>query len=315
MRRALARTPKRIPLSGAAAHVRTAAESSYGRSRAVSHAPPALSFEVREILEGLARGEFEAYFQPKVEMRTLRVRGAAALARWNRPRTGIVRPHGFVPALEEAGEPDALTRFMLTAAAALRERWRARGDAGSIAVSVSLRSLAGEQLIGDLVDAMESGELDPRGLVLDVTAPVPAHDAHGAVEHIMELHARGFAISVDSYGHGYLSMQQLVDVPFTQLKIAAALTECARRHESARSILASSVAAARIAGVDVIAERLETREDWDLMTGIGCDMAQGNYIAEPMAAGDFLQWLQQQGAFPRAAPSTEDEAREARSPS
>ena len=151
--------------------------------------------------------------------------------------------------------------------------------------------------MGDLVDEVRTGRLDAHGLVIDVTSPVPAESSHNAVEHLAMLHARGFAVSIDSYGHGYLSMQQLVDVPFTQLRIAPALMECARRHESARSILASSIAAGHSAHVEVIAEKMESAEDWDLMADLGCDVAQGNYIAEPMAAGDFLEWLGlQQGA-------------------
>src|SRR5687768_2023477 len=293
MRHTLARSRKSPALSGTAGHVRSALGTG-GRSHAVSYAPPALSFAVGEIVEGLKAGEFEPYFQPKVEMRTLRVAGAAALARWNRPRTGIVRPHGFVPALEDAGEIDALARFMLAGAAAFRAEWQNTGHAGTIAVNVSLRSLANAELVGDLVEQVSAGRLDPRGLILDVTSPVPADDSHDAVEHLAQLNASGFAISIDSYGHGYLSMQQLVDVPFTHLRIAPALTECARRHDSARSILSSSIAAAHAAGIDVIGEKLETLEDWDLMAAIGCDIAQGNYIAEPMAGRDFLAWLKVQ---------------------
>ena len=202
-----------------------------------------------------------------------------------------MRPHGFVPALEEAGEVDALARFMLAGAATFRSEWQ---DAGTIAVNVSLRSLANDELVGDLVDQVSAGRLDPRGLILDVTSPVPADDSHNAVEHLTQLHACGFAISIDSYGHGYLSMQQLVDVPFTQLRIAPALMECARRHESARTILGSSIGAAHGAGIEVIAEKMETGEDWDLMAELGCDIAQGNYIAEPMAGRDFLEWLSAQ---------------------
>lgn len=156
-------------------------------------------------------------------MRTLRVVGAAALARWNRPRTGIVRPHGFVPALEEAGESDALTRFMLARASGFLSDWRQAGEPGTIAVNMSLQSLARSELVGDLLDEVRTGRLEPRSLTIDVTAPVPAETSHNAVEHLAMLHARGFAVSIDSYGQGYLSMQQLVDVPFTQLRIAPAL--------------------------------------------------------------------------------------------
>lgn len=301
MRHGLARTRNLHALSGAASPVRSALGGACGRSRSVSHAPPALSFAAREIVDGLSNGGFEPYFQPKVDMRTLRVVGAAAFARWNRTRTGIVRPHGFMPALEEAGELDALARFMLGAAAAFLGEWRHAAQPGTIAVNISLRSLANADLLAHLVDEVSAGRLDPRGLILDVTSPVPADDSHNAVEHLRLLHARGFAVSIDSYGHGYLSMQQLVDVPFTQLRIAPALMECARRHESAREILASSIAAAHSAGIEVIAEKIETAQDWDLAAELGCDIGQGNYIAEPMAGRDFVSWLDtQQGARAQA---------------
>ena len=293
MRHGLAKSRKPIALSGTASHVRSALNSC-GRSHASPHAPPAVSFSMTEIMAGLEAGEFEPYFQPKVDMRTLRVVGAAALARWNRPRTGIVRPRGFVPVLEQAGEVDALARFMLAGAAGFRARWGSSGSAGTISVNVSLRSLANGELVHVLAEQVSAGTLDPAGLILDVTSPVPADNSHAAVEHLIALYERGFAISIDSYGHGYLSMQQLVDVPFTQLKIASALMECARRHDSARSILASSIGAAHGAGIEVIAEKMETLDDWTLMAEVGCDIAQGNYIAQPMAGADFLTWLREQ---------------------
>jgi EAL domain-containing protein (putative c-di-GMP-specific phosphodiesterase class I) len=78
--------------------------------------------------------------------------------------------------------------------------------------------------------------------------------------------------------------------------------ECARRHESARAILGSSIGAAHGAGISVIAEKMETAEDWDLMAELGCDIAQGKYIAEPMAGRDFIAWLGvQRGVHPVTA--------------
>ena len=286
-------------LSGTAAHVKAALGPVRLRNDAVSHAPPALSFTAREIRDGFENREFEPFYQPKVHMRSLRFVGAAALARWRHPRVGIVRPHSFVAALEEAGDVDALMQLMLTSAAQLRATLPEADRGVTIAVNVSLRSLADKNLVERIVELVTQGRVDPHGMTLDVTSPVPAPDSHRAIEHLAHLHALGFPVSIDSYGHGYLSMQQLLAVPFSQLKIAPALMECARRHAAAREILASSIAAARSAGVEVIAGRLESSEDWDLMAGLGCDIAQGNYIAEPMAAGDYLEWLKLQ-RMPRA---------------
>lgn len=281
-------------LSGTAAHVKATLGPTRLRNDAISHAPPALSFTVREIRDGFEHGEFEPFYQPQVHMRSLRVVGAAALARWRHPRVGIVRPHSFVAVLEEAGEVDALAQLMLSRATHFGSTLPVVDRGLAIAVNVSLRSLAAKSLVERIVEAVTRGCIDPHRIILDVTSPVPPGDSHSAIDHLASLHALGFAVSIDSYGHGYLSMQQLLAVAFSQLKIAPALMECARRHGAARDILASSIAAAHSAGIEVIAGRLESSEDWDLMAGLGCDIAQGNYIAKPMSGSDYVEWLKLQ---------------------
>lgn len=254
-----------------------------------------------EILEALKNGEVEAHFQPRVHTRTLQVVGAATSARWRHPRAGVVKQDTVIRTLEIAGKINALTSFLLKRAADFALKLGAAGYCGTVGVGVGLDSLSDTEWAKEIAVVAAAGGGDLRRIVLDVRAPAPEHGAAGALGNLAYLRALGFGLSIDAYGHGYLSLQQLADVRFTELRIAPELAMCARHHECARPILAASIGAARCLNIPAIAEDIETAEDWALMKTLGCDVTQGSYTSEPMAERHYLQWLTLRPHLRRAA--------------
>lgn len=103
---------------------------------------------------------------------------------------------------------------------------------------------------------------------------------------------KGFGLSIDDYGTGYSSMQQLGRIPFTELKIDKSfVTDCAKNLQQ-RVILESSIDMARKLGLKTVAEGIETRSDWNLLKELGCSIAQGYFIAKPLPALQFIEWVQ-----------------------
>jgi EAL domain-containing protein (putative c-di-GMP-specific phosphodiesterase class I) len=103
----------------------------------------------------------------------------------------------------------------------------------------------------------------------------------------------GFGLSIDDFGTGYSSMEQLTRIPFTELKIDRAFVANAVTHEAARAMLTSSLQIARQLKIKAVAEGVETQQEWDLLQELGCDLAQGYFIARPMEASVYVSWLQE----------------------
>lgn len=252
---------------------------------------PAL-FTVEEIAEGLRNDEFEPFFQPKIELTTSHVHGAEALARWRHPQRGIVSPYAFIPQMEQNGLVDDLTWLMLRKSAALCSRWRAAGLDASVSVNLSLKSLGDVRLAEQVTQIVLKENLDPRHMVLEITESAATTHLAKALENLARLRVKGFGLSIDDYGTGYSSMQQLTRIAFTELKIDQGFVANATREESARVILASSLDMAKKLNISAVAEGIETPDDWNLLLQLGCDLAQGYLIARPLEAAAFMDWVQ-----------------------
>ncbi len=249
-------------------------------------------FTPEELEEGLRKDEFEPFFQPQVELQTGQLEGAEALARWRHPSRGIVAPDAFITPMEDHGLIDALTRVIVRKSAAFCREWRrASGLDVTVSVNLSVRSLADVGLAERLTEIVRSESLEPRHMVLEITESATTTDTGKVLENLSRLRMKGFGLSIDDYGTGYSSMQQLTRIAFTELKIDRSFVTYATRQRSASVILESSLEMAAKLHLSSVAEGVETQEDWDLLLGLGADVAQGFFIARPMDAGSLLKWI------------------------
>ena len=254
---------------------------------------PAARLPAGDVVAGLRAGQFEPFFQAKVELGSGKVIGAEALARWRHPEHGVVPPGHFIPALEEAGETDALTWVMLEKSARVAAAWQAAGHAFSVSVNLSLTSLNDATLADRITSAVRGQGLESRGMILEITETAAMTDVGRCLENLARLRVKGFGLSIDDYGTGYSSMQQLARIPFTELKLDQSfVTNCAMNVQH-RAIIESSLDMARRLKLKTVAEGVETRADWTLLRELGCSLGQGYFIAKPMAADEFLGWAAQ----------------------
>lgn len=252
--------------------------------------PGAAPFPLEEIRSGLASGQFVPYFQPKVGLADGAVTGVEALARWLHPEKGVVAPYAFIGPIEENGLIDNLTWAMLESAAKICREWTSRGLDATVSVNLSLKSLTDSALAERITSLVQKQDLDPRRMVLEVTESAAMTDLGRALENLTRLRMKGFGLSIDDYGTGYSSMQQLSRIPFTELKIDQSFVLSAVEKESSKVILASSLDMAKKLKLKSVAEGVETRAHWNLLKGLGCDIAQGYFVAKPMDAHTFSEW-------------------------
>lgn len=244
------------------------------------------------IAEAVERGLYEPFFQPKIDLATGNLVGAEALARLRDSSGLFVPPDVFVPMLENNGLIDGLTWIMLRKSAEACVHWQQQGLGNDISVSVnlSLKSLVDTALADRLTKIVTDTGLQPRNMILEITESAAMTDIAHCLENLARLRMKGFGLSIDDYGTGYSSMQQLSRIPFSELKIDRSFVTDVALHPQRRVILASSIDMARKLGLKVVAEGVESRADWDRLKELGCTMAQGYFIAKPMPAAEFSNW-------------------------
>lgn len=253
--------------------------------------PQALSYSLIEILDGVQTRQMEPFYQPKLNIETGEVMGAEALARWVHPKNGVVSPFAFIPQLEESGNIDGLTFLMLEEAAAACKLCHAKGFHISISVNLSLASLDDTSLADRLIQVVRNAGVEPQYIILEITESAAMTNVAHSLENLARLRMSGFGLSIDDYGTGYSSMQQLTRIPFSELKIDQSFVKDVSDNEALRVVVEQSISMAAKLGVKTVAEGIEGRQCWDLLKEIGCDTGQGYFIAKPMNLESFLNFL------------------------
>lgn len=248
-------------------------------------------FTIKEILDGVSAQQFEPFLQPKMDFSTGRIVGAEALSRWIHPKRGVMNPYSFIPQLEQSGNIDDLTFVMLDKAAVACRSFHDSGYPLTVAVNLSTTSLGDTTLAEKITRVVLEAGADPRYITLEITESAAMTDVARALENLARLNMNRFALSIDDYGTGYSSMQQLTRIPFSELKIDQSFVKDIADNEALRIVVESSIDMAHKLKVKSIAEGVETQQDWDMLKRMGCDTAQGYFIARPMSVTAFHDYL------------------------
>lgn len=255
-------------------------------------APEENRFTLQEILDAVSDRQFEPHFQAKLNIESGEIIGAEALARWNHPQHGLIAPYAFIPQLEQAGELDELTFLMLEKSVMASRMLHEKDYPVSISVNLSLTSLTDTKLADRITHIVSKGGVDPHRIVLEITESAAMTDVAPALETLARLRMRGFGLSIDDYGTGYASMQQLTRIAFTELKIDQSFVKDFANNPALRIIVGSSIDMAHKLGVKSVAEGVETQQDWDTLKSMGCDTAQGYLISKPLNLKDFIDFCE-----------------------
>ena len=245
---------------------------------------------VAELRAALEAGEIDVYMQPKVGLRSGRLAGAEALARWLKPDGRILMPGSFIPLAEQSGLADLLTQLVVRKSLAAQQEWRARGLDIPVSVNLTIDSLDHLDLPEQLSAETARYDTAPDKLILEITESGVMKDLARSLDVVTRLRLRGYRLSIDDFGTGYSSLEQLKRFPFSELKIDRAFVDGASRDPSLRSIAESSIRLARALNLKTCAEGVETEADYELMRELGCDLVQGYYVAHAMPKQDLPRW-------------------------
>jgi len=248
-------------------------------------------FTAKELHQAINARQFTAYFQPKVDIRSGRVIGAEALCRWQHPVLGVISPGAFIPFMESNDLIDELTEVMLEKSIQFIQDMQQRQSDFSVSINMPVDCLSRLNLPDQLHERARQAGIAPASLIIEITESRLVVDYKQALEIMVRLRLKGFGLSIDDFGTGYSSLEQLQNFPFQELKIDQAFVTGAVNNLASQAIIASSVSLANKLDMKIVAEGVESKEDWDFVSGHGCDIIQGYFVARPMAVEDFLSWL------------------------
>ncbi|MCH4191841.1 MAG: EAL domain-containing protein [Butyrivibrio sp.] len=249
-------------------------------------------FEEQEILaeadEAFAKEQFRVYLQPKFNVQTKRPYGAEALVRWEHPVKGRISPAEFIPVFERNGLIRDLDYYMWDHVCALLRKWIDEGKhPAPISVNMSRMDVENAGLFELLQGLLDRYQLPPELLNLELTESAYMEDPKRINEVIRKLHEMGFIIMMDDFGSGYSSLNTLKDFDVDIIKIDMKFLPVDSSESKSKKILTSVVRMAGWLKLPVVMEGVETKEQSDFLTSIGCEYIQGYYFARPMPVEEY----------------------------
>ena len=240
----------------------------------------------RDLRGAAERGELRVDYQPMVATADGQINGVEALLRWAHPVYGIVAPAIVVPLAEQSGLIGEVGNWVLRQSCLDWHRWRSQRPDNTLGISVNVS--AAQLMAADFAAGVEAilvgTATDPRQVTLEVTESVLLHDVDGVVDMLKGLTRLGVMLAIDDFGTGYSSLSYLKRLPVDVLKIDPTFIADLHRDETSRLIVRAIVQLAHDLGMVVVAEGVESAEQHEQVTLLGCDLCQGFYFARPASA-------------------------------
>ena len=240
----------------------------------------------------LEKDQFELYYQLQVGDKNI-PSGAEALLRWRHPSLGIVSPLDFIPLAEDSGLIIPIGHWVIqTACNQLREWQKHPKTKGlTVAVNISPRQFFQPNFVGEILDALGETGIDPSLLKLELTEGLILDDVDSAITKMKTLKNRGVEFSLDDFGTGYSSLAYLTKLPLSQLKIDQSFVSNIGHNARPSIIIKTIIAMSKILGLEVVAEGVETKAQFDFLEPLGCEFYQGYLFSKPLPAMEFEESL------------------------
>jgi len=240
------------------------------------------------------REEFTLYYQPIIEIATGRTVGIEALVRWKHPERGLLRPNEFLPLAEDSGLIIPLGQWVIDEVCRQTRLWQDQlGTSPLLTVSMNLsaRELQHPMLVQGVIDGLRVHGVDPRGLELEITENVAMTFEDVLLSTLKELKDLGVTLAIDDFGTGYSSLSHLYRLPIDALKIDASFIDGLDEDPKARKITAATLSLGETLNLKVVAEGVQTAEQLAYLQTLKCELAQGNYICEPLTNEAASAWI------------------------
>ncbi len=245
-----------------------------------------------ELREAIIGKKLSVHYQPQVDMVSRTVTGVEALARWRHPVKGMIPPGMFIRFAEESGLIDDLTTVVMDEALRWTGEWNRAGRRLRTSINMSARTLTNLEFPEQLSAQVRKPGLDPGQVIIEVTESSVMEELSTSLDILIRLRMKGFGLSIDDFGTGYSSMQQLRNIPFTELKVDQSFVSRADTDDEARAIVETTVELGHRLGMTVVAEGVESESVWNLLASLDCEIVQGFLVARPMEDAALATWFE-----------------------
>ena len=258
-----------------------------------------------DLRRALARGEFELYYQPKMDLISASIAGVEALVRWHHPLRGLVDPIHFISIAEESGLIIPIGRWVLRDACRQARAWQ---DAGLSPIRVAVNTSAAELRAKDFVPSVQSvlaeTGLAPHYLELELTETFLLQDTKSTATVLLALKGLGVRLALDDFGTGYSSLSHLRRFPMDTLKIDQSFVRDLATDTDDASIVSAVISMGTSLHMLVVAEGIETQQQLAFLQNHACPEGQGFFFSEPVAAAEFGHLLKLDGTLPHTTAAT-----------
>ena len=245
-----------------------------------------------QIMEAVRNDELVLEYQPIVSRDRSKIRWLEALVRWDHPQHGRLAPDRFIPIAERSVRAiDALTDWVVAAAARQHRQLRDVGLVAPIAVNVSGKNLNDVNLVDRICDQLEEASVPAGQFGVELTETAAALDPAKTMEILTQLRLKGVHLALDDFGTGYSSLKQLRQLPFSALKVDRSFVVDLTTSRNSLAIVRSTIDLARNMELESVAEGVETEEAAACLAALGVDALQGYLIARPLPSGQLAAWL------------------------
>ncbi|MEW6517959.1 MAG: GGDEF domain-containing phosphodiesterase [Thermodesulfobacteriota bacterium] len=241
--------------------------------------------------EALLADELILFLQPKVAISTGKIVGAEALIRWQHPQYGLLSPELFVPEAEKTWLIHPLALFAVKAGLRQLQHWKNAGHELTLSLNLTSHNIQDRGLIAELIDLVKLFNINAANLEIEITERSLITDMKTAAEVLTSLKNIGAKISIDDFGSGYSASSYLQTLPVDAVKIDQSLIVNLFSSPLNTSLVKHMLAAARDLKLTTVAEGVESKELFDMLGEMGCDLAQGYYISKPLSENEFNGWL------------------------
>ncbi|MCP4923150.1 MAG: EAL domain-containing protein [bacterium] len=241
--------------------------------------------------QALEKEELSLVYQPKVELSTGHTVGLEALTRWHSATLGDISPEEFIPLTERTLLIHPFSKWVVKQALKDAEKWKNATRPPKLALNFSVKNLMNQDLADYLFQQLEISSLTAKNVEIEMTESAIAEDIDRIADTLARIREKGISVAIDDFGTGASSMQYLLDLPIDILKIDKHFVQAMENNAHANAIVKSAIELGRALKVDVIAEGIETQDQFELLKSMGCPYGQGFWIARPMKAEEVSSWL------------------------
>ena len=246
-----------------------------------------------QLRHAVEHGDLALHYQPKLSLRIGEMVGVEALVRWHHPERGLLYPDQFLPLARRNALMHAMTELVVERALDDAAVWHARGYRLPVAVNLFPPTLADLDLPARLDRALNSHGLTSSALTVEITEDFMLGNLDRARVVLTGLRRLGISIALDDFGSGYSSLYYLNELPIDEVKLDRSLIASITEDPRAAAIVRSVIDLSHALGLTTVAEGVETPDDAAVLTGYGCDIAQGHYFSHPITAPELLHLVTQ----------------------